>query len=218
MDGFVENQTYDTNGTTALVYREVVDGSLRELKRIEFPIPKVKGYLNDFEFTKVIFGGEDKPLAGAEFTLTHDPGCGICRGNGTAVPLKVYSAVSGDDGVVSFENIPSGHDYILQESKAPEGYHLEEAQYAVTIRYNEGVANEEDHTYAIITVTSPDGTVTKIEDAGSLKITNSVWYELPETGGAGTAMYTLGGLCLMAGGLLLYSLQNRRKGGRDSPC
>lgn len=218
MDSFVENQAYDTNGTTALVYREVVDGSLRELKRIEFPIPEVKGYLNDFEFTKVIFGGEDKPLAGAEFTLTHDLGCGICRGNGRAVPLEVYSAVSGVDGVVSFANIPSGHDYILQEAKAPEGYHLEEAQYAVTIRYNEGVENEEDRTYAIITVVSPDGTFTKIEDAGSLKITNSVWYELPETGGAGTALYTLGGLCLMAGALLLYSLHNRRKGGRDSPC
>lgn len=43
-------------------------------------------------------------------------------------------------------------------------------------------------------------------------------YVLPETGGPGTTLYTMGGLCLMAGALLLYSLQTRRKGGRDGPC
>lgn len=56
-------------------------------------------------------------------------------------------------------------------------------------------------------------TVTNTQDAGS-----GEEYVLPETGGIGTTLYTMGGLCLMAGALLLYSLQIRRKGGRDGPC
>lgn len=47
---------------------------------------------------------------------------------------------------------------------------------------------------------------------------NTPYYELPSTGGGGTYWYTLGGLCLMAGALLLYKTRLYRKGGRDSPC
>lgn len=43
--------------------------------------------------------------------------------------------------------------------------------------------------------------------------------ELPETGGTGTHWYTLGGLCLMAGALLLlYRTKTRGKGGKEYPC
>ena len=49
--------------------------------------------------------------------------------------------------------------------------------------------------------------------------TNFMQYVLPETGGTGTHWYTLGGLCLMAGALLLlYRTKTRGKGGKEYPC
>lgn len=214
LDGFVDSGPYNTNGTTALVYREVVDGSLRELKRIEFPIPQVKGYLENFRFTKVNFG-DQSALAGATFTLTHDLECAVCHGDGTAVSLKTWTAISDKNGIVSFDNVPSGHDYTLEETEAPLGYYLETGLYRVAIRYNNSDPDA-PRTDAVITVRAPDGTVT---GADSLKIINSMMYELPETGGTGTHWYTLGGLCLMAGALLLlYRTQTRGKGGKEYPC
>ena len=103
---FVEKASYDTNDVTSLTYRvvEVGDGVTRisDQKSIEFKIPKVFGYLAELRFMKV--DTFDVPLAGAEFTLTHDAAnCGICRGDGeNSVSLPVYTAVSGQDGVVSF--------------------------------------------------------------------------------------------------------------------
>lgn len=67
------------------------------------------------------------------------------------------------------------------------------------------------------TVTYPDGSkVTIAGDGSSVTVTvnNSVSYpELPETGGAGTNLYTIGGLLLMilASFLLLYNHNRRRK-------
>ncbi len=48
---------------------------------------------------------------------------------------------------------------------------------------------------------------------------NAAYYELPETGGAGTNWYTAGGLLLLAGAgiLLLCKYQKRRKGGSADP-
>lgn len=49
--------------------------------------------------------------------------------------------------------------------------------------------------------------------AWRISVPNSSGYELPETGGAGTTLYTIGGLLLIAGAgtLLLYSKKKRRK-------
>ena len=61
----------------------------------------------------------------------------------------------------------------------------------------------------------------KVENDGTApaKFVNTPCYELPQTGGTGTSLYTLGGLCLMAGALLLlYRNKTRGKGGRQHPC
>ncbi|MCI7742058.1 MAG: CHAP domain-containing protein [Clostridiales bacterium] len=66
-------------------------------------------------------------------------------------------------------------------------------------------------------VTYPDGSAVTIANDGSslaVTVTNSVSYpELPETGGAGTKLYTMGGLLLIAAAslLLLYNHTRRRK-------
>ena len=55
------------------------------------------------------------------------------------------------------------------------------------------------------------------ETVRSVTVTNTAGYELPDTGGAGTQPYTMGGIALMAAAVmfLLYSHTRRRK--EDAP-
>lgn len=63
---------------------------------------------------------DKKTLSGAEFTLFDSKG------------KVVGKAVTGSDGTVSFEGLELG-DYVLKETKAPEGYILDDSERDVTI-------------------------------------------------------------------------------------
>ena len=170
---------------------------------MNFPIPSVRGYLADLTFKKVDSYGENVP--GAEFTLAHDTTeCGFCRGDGkTSVSVENMVQTSGENGTVSFANIPSGHVYTLKETKVPAGYAANPNPYSVTVAYNE------------VTVTDSGGNV--LNQDGTITITNTTSYALPATGGPGQLPYTMGGVLLTAAGiLLLYIHAQRRKGDRSS--
>ena len=205
LDNFFEDSNYNTNNTTTLTYQTfaLVDGNITfsEQRTIDFPIPAVKGYLCDLTFTKV--GVNGNPLKSAEFTLTHDTEqCIHCRGDGSPVSVVPKTAVSDENGLVSFTDIPSGHIYLLEETVTPPGYMVSLDAYTVTVAYDE----------ITVTVTHSDGT--KGEWKGT--IVNETSYELPETGGAGTTLHTTGGLALIfCAAILLYIHTKRRK--EDSP-
>ena len=205
LDNFFEDSNYNTNNTTTLTYQTfaLVDGNITfsEQRTIDFPIPAVKGYLCDLTFTKV--GVSGNPLKSAEFTLTHDTEqCIHCRGDGSPVSVVPKTAVSDENGLVSFTDIPSGHIYLLEETVTPPGYMVSLDAYTVTVAYDE----------ITVTVTHSDGT--KGEWKGT--IVNETSYELPETGGAGTTLHTTGGLALIfCAAILLYIHTKRRK--EDSP-
>ena len=205
--GFVEGKIYPTNDTTTLQYRTVegTDGNLKvsPSKTVNFPIPSVRGYLADLTFKKVYSYGENVP--GAEFTLAHDTTeCGFCRGDGkTSVSVENMVQTSGENGTVSFANIPSGHVYTLKETKVPAGYAANPNTYSVTVAYDK------------VTVTVTDSGENALAWNGT--ITNTTSYELPQTGGPGQLPYTMGGVLLTAAGiLLLYIHAQRRKGDRSS--
>ena len=195
---FVENQVYETNGRTTLQYRVIrsTDGvaSISDPKTIEFPVPSIHGFLEDLTFLKQDNHGNCLP--GAQFTLRHDPQCGKCRGNGTSLPLPDHTAISGEDGSVTFRNIPSGHTYLLKETKIPSGYSADGTQYTVTIRYDQ------------LTVTAAASGGNEIPWDGI--VINNTYYELPATGGNGTAMYTIGGILLILAALFLLYIYNHR--------
>ena len=205
-DGFVENQVYNTNGTTKLQYRivQTKNGTttISDSKTIEFPIPSVHGYLGELTFTKQDNRGNN--LADAEFTLSHDTDtCTICRGNNTAVTtVESQTATSDVDGKVSFTGIPSGHTYTLEETKIPDGYQKTGEHYRVIVAYDKVTVQVEK-----------GGEWSAAEDWKGI-ITNYTGYQLPDTGGAGTILYTAGGLLLMtaAGLFLLYQYRMRRRG------
>ena len=203
--GFEENKEYDTNGETSLTYRTIVNNNGNETmsgpKTITYPIPSVKGYLAELSFTKMDDDGH--PIEGIEFRLSHDTAnCPICRGDGTAVSINDYTATSGKDGRVTFTNIPSGHKYELREVETPSCYFEDTDQYAVTVAYDA----------LTVTVTHEDGTAGTWDGT----IVNRRRPRMPETGGAGTLPYTIGGIALMAIGLLYGCALRRRRERREN--
>lgn len=193
---FVENQIYETNDKTTLTYRSFVTQNgvttKSEQKTIEFKIPSVHGYLAEFSFKKIDTLG--RALAGAEFALAHDPNCSVCRGDGkTAVPITTFTTESDADGNVTFKNIPSGHKYLLYETKAPPGYLQSDTKYAVTVAYD------------VITV----------EGMSNGEVVNTpIQYELPSTGGSGTMYYIIAGTAIISAtviyGFVLWRRRERR--------
>ena len=206
--GFVENQVYDTNGVTKLEYQtiEEINGQkkISDIKDIDYPIPAVKGYLAELRFQKT--DKDQNPLSGAEFTLAHDTTrCQICRGDRTSVAIGDFVARSGEDGMVSFSGIPSGHQYTLTETGVPDGYRKSEDTYTVKVAYDE----------ITVTVTHPDQTSEIWDGKKTNTIVNDSRPRLPETGGTGTLLYTIGGIALAAISLL-YGCAKRRGRGRES--
>ncbi len=214
--GFVEDDKnagttvdiYPTNGNASLSYRVVETKNskltLSEVRTLSFPVPSVHGHLGELEFTKVNNHGDT--LAGAEFTLTHADSCKICRGDGTRVTIEPMTATSDENGVVTFENVPSGHVYSMKETVVPVGHVDPGFVYTVTVAYDE----------TTVTVkTSQSGNSDDVAWTG--KVLNNTSYELPDTGGEGTTMYTAGGLLLIAAAAFgLYNSKKRKKEAENS--
>ncbi len=214
LDGFVESQSYNTNGKTSLTYQNVttVDGkeTISGDKTVEFPIPAVRGYLGELTFKKVTNTGE--PLKGAVFELRHDEAaCPLCRGDGQiyvqAVEDKVFTATSGTDGIVTFTRIPSGHSYSLVETVVPAGYYTTGSTYAVTVAYDKVTVAETPVEGDVIYWDLENGTHALVNETGP---------ELPATGGMGSFPYMFSGAGMMiASCALMYkTTRKKRKGSR----
>ena len=96
---------------------------------------------------------------------------------------NITAVTSGQDGKTAFTGIP--HDtYYLQEVKAPEGYNLLAEDKVVELGAD-----------------APADFEVQVENTGGAL--------LPETGGPGTALFTMMGLLLMAGAVTIY-LANKK--------
>lgn len=155
---FSEDNTYQTNGDAKLHYKTVdiiqtPTGSkqiISNMKELEFPKPSIEGYYVDLSFNK-ISSIQDESLAGAKFVLSHDvQNCGACYGDGkSVVEIADMTAVSDENGLVEFDNVPSGHKYTLTETEAPEGYELTTDKFSISVDYDS----------ITVEVTHKDGTV-----------------------------------------------------------
>lgn len=161
---------------------------------------------------------ETTTLPGAEFTLTRADG-------------KAYTAVSDENGYLSFTGLDAG-TYTLQETKAPEGYSLNDTKIPVeiTATYNEDgtlnsytikVNNENTSTYTATYDANEKGKVTDINctpghgdgPSDTHEIKNTKLSSLPSTGGIGTTIFTIGGCLIMvvAAGLFFASRRKAAK-------
>lgn len=138
-----------------------------------------------------------KPLEGAVFALYKE---------GVDEPLKP-NLTTNDEGKIVVTGLDEGN-YRLKEIKAPDGYVLlnEEIEFAIIgARYENGeltgyLKNEQ-------------GTIleTAVVEVG---VTNRQGFNLPKTGGAGTAIFTILGVVLMGGALLLVVRMRKANGAK----
>ncbi len=130
-------------------------------------------------------------LPGAEFDLylmtdqAEDPIPGTQNVRG----LRIDHIVVGDTGKVTMNLIPE-ETYYLVETKAPENYILLDQAIGFTV-------SKTDSSVKLNLLADTDHAEVLNDPAPVLKIQNQCYYELPETGGAGTTAYMMAGLMLI---------------------
>ena len=137
---------------------------------------------------------ENKKLSGAEFQIFSSEDDAKNRKNPlTFLSEKekgelVSTATSGADGIVKFYGLEPG-TYWIAETKAPDGYNLLKDPVQIEVTRDTGVLTE---------------------GQADIQIVNTKGFELPTTGGAGTIVFTLGGIIVMILAVAIY-LKSRKK-------
>ena len=159
----------------------------------------------NLQITKTDSVNDKKLLEGAKFTLKE-------QGQETSVEVTTQR-----DGIALFSGIRRNTTYYLYETQAPSNY-MTAGPWILVVRSDgatlypategeNGTLTKSSETGTTLTVTGTDPKVL------SVTVRDISWgYELPDTGGAGTTSYTVGGLALIFGAAtLLYSHCRRRK-------
>lgn len=149
---------------------------------------------------KFVKDHEDQKLEGAEFDLYRTATqAEIDGGLSTEIPhtsiqgIKLESGVTGADGALLFakyEANDTNYDYYLVETKAPSGYNILDNAIKVN--------------FADADVAATDGVFT-------VKVPNSDGIKLPITGGTGTVIFTVVGIVLMAGAVVLLVTSRKKQ-------
>lgn len=158
----------------------------------------------DLQIRKTDSNDDAKVLQGATFSLKK-PG----EKTGT-------EATTDKDGIATFTGIQRNTTYELNETEAPSNYmtagpwildvRSEDATIYPARKKSDGTLEKAGETGKPLTVSGSDPIVLTAAVSDQ-----PLGYELPDTGGAGTVPYTMGGCALIAVYLLLYSHTKRRK-------
>lgn len=174
------SKIYETNGKTTLNYVIKTDKTSTN-GEIDFKVPSIVGYLGELEFKKVSALGDEFTLENAEFELVHSPNC-PCH-NELKKPSDntlTYKASSTSNGSVKFINIPSGHKYILKETKAPNGHILNKTEYDVEVTYDKTIysidGNKIINDYLKSKLNISKEVQGNIENSGTFKFTLVITY------------------------------------------
>lgn len=149
---------------------------------------------------KFVKGQEATKLAGAKFDLYRTATqAEIDTGKSSEIPHTSIQGIKleGDkvtdaNGTATFEKYEANdtnYDYYLVETQAPSGYNL--LDNAVQVNFN-------------------DSDVAPTEGIYTVEVPNSSGIKLPVTGGTGTVIFTIIGIALMAGAVVLFVVSRKK--------
>lgn len=169
------------------------------------------------QLIKVESGSNDVRLSGAEFRLYRDGGAAGSKEYYSGTDESGFATWSQDsqgaisaktdpNGEILFDGLPSSGTYFLEEIAAPAGY--EKLSNPVTVDIEGGKIKT-----ATIAGTPIDSHSDESQTAVvSVTVPNSTGAKLPETGGCGTTIGTIGGVILVAAAVCGYGLRRRHEG------
>ena len=153
-------------------------------------------------------------LAGAQFELrnaddTFTVFYGVTNSQGEILWFNSLWEVENPDSEHSKPQTVQDGTYILRETKAPKSFALSKEEWIVTYEKYEGVSVRIKSSNKVVHATvSKAGNIATYE----YSFFDVVAYTLPETGGRGVYVYTIGGVLLMMGAaLLLYKSKKNNK-------
>lgn len=155
---------------------------------------------------KFVKGDTNNKLANAKFdlyrTATQDE---IDDGKAVTIPhtdvngIKLEgNLVTGDDGSATFEKYEANgteYNYYLVETRAPSGYNI--LDRAVEVNFTDV---DVEATHGVYTVQVP----------------NNSGIQLPITGGSGTVIFTVIGIALMVGAVVLFVISRKKTKAKES--
>lgn len=144
-NNFKSEKNLKTNGVTTLSYVIKETGKAPRLKKLQFKVPEVKGYLGTLTFNKLT-GYNNSPLGGTTFELEHSDKCECMNERKHMNANFKLTSTSNSNGKVTFNNIPSGHTYKLKEVKTDDYHTLNETIYDVKVSYGKTTHNIENST------------------------------------------------------------------------
>ncbi|MBQ3106726.1 MAG: VWA domain-containing protein [Eggerthellaceae bacterium] len=152
-EGFSFDSAVPANDGAVLEYQLAAsDGGSSPQSVLAYPDPQVEGYAGTLVIRKVSAASPDQPVEGALFELKHSESCATCAAAAAKaldeapalVSIPAFYGTSDADGMVRFENVPSGHDYVLVEASPAEGYYPTDESYLATVGYGAvSVKNDE---------------------------------------------------------------------------
>nr|WP_316623587.1 SpaH/EbpB family LPXTG-anchored major pilin [uncultured Ruminococcus sp.] len=134
----------------------------------------------DFQVKKVDANDANTVLENATFTLYR---------NTVADANLIDTKTTGTTGIITFSGLADG-TYKVVETAAPANYALNSKVFTVTI--------------------AADGTVSGAEVSGKILTVPDPKVVLPNTGGTGTLLFTIGGIALIAGAAVLFVIYRKK--------
>lgn len=177
-------------------------------------------YTFGIEVTKIEKGTKDNPkgLSGATFELKDAAGNKINFSDGYVKDAEGTAVLTtGTGGKLTLQGLAPG-TYKLKETKAPAGYVLSSSEIEITIADSDfnGIPDSKEQPSTDTTATQTPTTQTPVKDNGLIEILveNTKGFTLPRTGGIGTVLFTMVGIVLMGGGVLLIAVFLRKRFGK----
>lgn len=147
---------------------------------------------------------KNKKLAGAEFELLDETD--TVKGKGTSNQDGLVTFYAVDDKEKELK-LPEG-EYYLKETKAPTGYSLLNSKVKVKISKKE---NSTGYNYEYKINNETENKSIGENGIVTVPIENKKGFTLPSTGGMGTYIFTIGGLVVMAGAVLLLVSSKKKR-------